>query len=116
MSTHPLTVTSDTDLAKAADLMTSTAVKSLPVVDHTDVVGVVSRHDIIRLLSRADPRIEAEIDELFRESGHDWLVDVEDGIAIVDGPVDDAQQRLAEALVCSVPGVVGISFRSSRTV
>jgi len=115
MSTHPLTVTSDTDLAKAADLMTSTAVKSLPVVDHTDVVGVVSRHDIIRLLSRADPRIEAEIDELFRESGHDWLVDVEDGIVVVDGPVDDSQQRLAEALVCSVPGVVGISFRSSRT-
>ncbi len=115
MSTHPLTVTSDTDLAKAADLMTSTAVKSLPVVDHTDVVGVVSRHDIIRLLSREDPRIEAEIDELFRESGRDWLVDVEDGIVVVDGPVDDSQQRLAEALVCSVPGVVGISFRSSRT-
>jgi len=34
MSHHPLTVTSDTELAKAADLITSTAVKSLPVVDH----------------------------------------------------------------------------------
>ncbi len=110
MSTHPLTVRSDTELAKAADLMTSTAVKSLPVVDSARVVGVISRRDIIRLLSRQDPRIEAEIDELLRQAGHDWLVEVTDGIAVVEGPANEAQQQLARVLVCAVPGVIGVHF------
>lgn len=115
MSRRPLTVTSDTDLAKAVDLMTSTVIRSLPVVDRGRVVGVVSRRDIIRLLSRADPRIEAEIDERLRQAGQDWLVAVTDGIAVVDGPADETQQELAGVLVCTVPGVVGIHFTSTRS-
>ena len=115
MSNHPLTVTSDTDLAQAADLMTSTVVKSLPVVDRDRVVGVISRRDIIRLLSREDPRIEAEIDELFRQAGQDWLVDVTDGIALVEGPSDEREREVARVLVCAVPGVVGVHFASART-
>ena len=114
MSTHALTVTSNTELARAADLMTSTVVKSLPVVDHGRVVGVVSRGDIIHLLSRQDPRIEAEIDELFRQADQDWLVQVADGVATVDGPSDELEQQLAQTLVGTVPGVVGIRFRSAR--
>jgi CBS domain-containing protein len=114
MSTHALTVTSDTDLAGAADLMTSTAVKSLPVVDGDDVVGVVSRRDIVRLLSRQDVRIEGETDELFRQAGLDWMVTVEDGVATVEGPLDDGDRRLAETLVSTVPGIVGILFGPVR--
>ena len=113
MSNHALTVTSDTDLAKAAELMTSTVVKSLPVVDGDVVVGVISRRDIIRLLSRQDQRIEAEVDELLRQAGQDWLVDVVDGIACVEGPADEKQRELARVLVCTVPGVVGVRFASS---
>jgi predicted transcriptional regulator len=114
MSNFALTVSSDTELATAADLITSSAVKSLPVIDRGQVVGVISRRDIIRLLSRSDPRIEAEIDELFRQSGQDWLVDVTDGIAVVDGPTDDHERELAKALVCTVPGVIGVHFASAR--
>ena len=114
MSNRALTVTSETELAQAAELMTTTIVKSLPVVDKEEVVGVISRRDIIRLLSREDPRIEAEIDELVRQTGQDWLVDVTDGIAIVDGPSDDRQRELARVLVCTVPGVVGVHFPSTR--
>jgi CBS domain-containing protein len=113
MSHHPLTVTSDTELARAADLITSTAVKSLPVFDRGQVVGVISRRDIIRLLSREDPRIEAEVDELLRQTGADWLVDVTDGIAVVDGPSDERQRELARVLVWSVPGVIGLDFAST---
>jgi CBS domain-containing protein len=115
MSKHALTVTSDTDLASAADLMTSTAVKSLPVVDRGEVVGVISRRDIIRMLSREDDRIEAEIDELLRQAGQDWLVDVNDGVAVVDGPLDEKERELARVLVCTIPGVVGVDFAVTRT-
>jgi CBS domain-containing protein len=114
MSNHALTVTGDTDLAKAAELMTSTVVKSLPVVDGEAVVGVISRRDIIRVLSRQDQRIEAEVDELLRQAGQDWLVDVVDGIACVEGPADEKQRELARVLACTVPGVVGVRFASSR--
>lgn len=110
MSNHPLSVTSDTELAQAADLLTSTTVKSLPVVDQGRLVGILSRRDIIHMLARQDSRIEADIDDLFRDAGHDWLADVEDGIVTVDGPTDDKGRQLAETLVCTIPGVVGISF------
>lgn len=110
MTRHPVTVTGDTDLADAAELMTSTAVKSLPVVDAGLVVGVVSRRDVIRLLARQDAVIEAEVDELFRQAGFDWLVTVEDGIATVDGPDQERELRLAETLVLTVPGAIGVRW------
>jgi len=115
MSNHPVTVSADTDLAVAAELMTSSAIKSLPVLDHGRLVGVVSRRDVIRVLARPDVRLESEIDELFRQTGHDWLVDVTDGVAVIDGPVVESEQDLAQALANTVPGIVGIRFRSTRS-
>lgn len=46
--------------------MTSTSVKSLPVVDDGVVVGVVSRRDVVRVLARPDEAIAAEVGELPR--------------------------------------------------
>jgi predicted transcriptional regulator len=115
MSTHALTVASHTELARAAELMTSNVVKSLPVVDRGRVVGVVSRRDIIRLLARRDSMIEAEVDELFRQAERDWLVTVEDGIATVEGPLGEDERSLAATLVASVPGIAGIHVRHVAT-
>lgn len=111
MSNHPLTVTGETELAQAADLLTSTTVKSLPVVERGSVIGVLSRRDIITMLSRQDSRIEADIDDLLRTSGQDWLVDVRDGIVTVEGPSDEAEGHLAQTLVGAVAGVVGIRIQ-----
>lgn len=116
MSTHPVVVDGDTDLAVATELMTSTAIKSLPVVEDDTVVGVVSRRDVIRMLARPDRRIEAEVDELFRQAGLDWLVDVTGGVAVLEGPVDEADRDVARALTRSVPGIVEVRFAPGRTV
>ena len=106
MSSHPVTVTPDTDLAVAAALMTDTTVKSLPVVDELDrVVGVVSRRDIVRVLARPDAAVEADVDDLYRRLGQDWLVAVTDGEAAVTGPADRFERSMAEAAALSVPGV-----------
>ena len=40
MTAHPITVAPETDLAVATELMTSSAIKSLPVVDRGRVAGV----------------------------------------------------------------------------
>src|SRR4029079_2056734 len=72
MNRHPAAVHGDTDLADAVELMTSTAVKSLPVVDGRGcVVGMVSRRDVVHLLARDDVRIERHGDERARASGSD---------------------------------------------
>jgi CBS domain-containing protein len=109
MNYRVLTVTAYADLADAVRLMADNAVKSLPVVDeHHRVVAVVSRRDIVRLLARADERIEYEVDDLFRDLGVDWLVDVIDGAATVTGPVGPHESSLAKSAAATVPGVVRV--------
>ena len=108
MTTHPVTLSPSDDLAVAVDLLTSTAVKSAPVVDHGAVAGVLSRRDVVHLLARDDERIEAEVSALFLTDGTDWVAEVEDGVVTVTGPATDAEQRVADALATSVRGVVAV--------
>jgi CBS-domain-containing membrane protein len=108
MSLFLLTVDAEADLTEAVDLMTTSAAKSLPVVDGGRVVGVVSRSDVIHVLARSDQQIRAEVDDLLRTAGTDWEVEVLDGVVDVSGPIDDAQRRVAEAVAGSVTGVIAV--------
>lgn len=114
MNRQVLTVSPRDDIADAADLMVSTAVKSLPVLDGDRVVGMVSRRDLVQVLARQDPQIEAAVDELARSAGYDWTVEVSDGVATIDGPAREDEFAIARVLVASVPGVVGICFPARR--
>lgn len=106
MSRHPMTVSRNTDLAEAVELMTSTAVKSLPVVDDRHrPVGMVSRRDVVHRLSRSDESIESELDELFRALGVAWSATVDEGRVSVEGPVGGQARALAETAAGTVQGV-----------
>jgi len=107
---HAIVVHADDDLATAVELMTSTSVKSLPVVDrHHRLVGMVSRSDVVRLLARADSDIEGEVDELLRSLGYpNWLVEVHDGVVEVTGPEGASEGSLARTVAGTVPGVVDV--------
>ncbi len=111
MSTLSLTVSPDSDLSDAVELMTSTAAKSLPVVERGRVVGVVSRSDIVHLLARNDEKICAEIDELLRSAGLEYQVDVEDGHCVLEGPSEPHHRRVAEVVAGSVQGVLSVRFQ-----
>ena len=117
MNRHPVAVHGDTDLSDAVELMTSTAVKSLPVVDgRRRVVGMVSRRDVVHLLARDDQRIEQQVDELYREAGVDWLVRVDDGTVTVQGPDDRSSRVIAISLASTVAGVTDVRIAPpSRT-
>lgn len=108
MTRHALTVTSGSDLADAVDLMTSTVVKSLPVVDLGQVVGMVSRKDVVHMLARRDDSIEREVEDLVRRQDATWRVEVIDGVVVVAGPAGEHERRLAEVLAGSVRGVVAV--------
>jgi CBS domain-containing protein len=114
MTHHPITVTPSTDLAVVVDMMMSTAIKSMPVVEKGTIVGIVSRRDVVHALARSDDEIRAEVDDLLRRVEMHWLVDVMDGVVVVDGPETDSQARLATALAATVAGVVGVEVRRAE--
>ena len=110
--THlPMSVTADADLSIAASVLVDTAIKSLPVVDGDQVVGMVSRRDVIAVLAKSDPLIEAEVDELLRSADVECEVDVLDGMVSLSGPTESHAREIARVLASTVPGVVGVSFR-----
>jgi CBS domain-containing protein len=111
MTTHPVTLSPGDDLAIAVDLLTSTAVKSAPVVERGAVAGVISRRDVVHLLARDDERIQEEVSSLFQADDTDWLAEVEDGVVTVTGPATDAERRVADVLATSVSGVVAVRHR-----
>lgn len=62
MTTDVVTIGSDADHAEAARLMQKARVKRLPVVNESgDLVGLVSRSDILRAFARSDAEIVAEL-------------------------------------------------------
>jgi CBS domain-containing protein len=108
MSVLSMTVGLDSDLSDAVELMTSTAVKSVPVVDGGKVVGVVSRSDVVHLLARSDDQIHAEVDEMLRSAGLECEVEVVDGRVRLAELTDPHERRIAEVLAGSVSGVIGV--------
>lgn len=111
MSTLSMTVGVDGDLNDAVELMTSTAVKSLPVLDRGRVVGMISRSDVVHLLARADEQIRGEVDNLLRGAGLECEVEVVDGIVTLDSFEDPAHWRIADVLAGSVAGVISVQPR-----
>ncbi len=105
---HAISVRPEDDLVDAVELMTSTSIKSLPVVDSSHrVVGVVSRSDVVRILARADSAIETEVLTMLRDLGHDdWLVEVRAGVVLVDGPTGSREEAIALLGARAVSGVV----------
>lgn len=108
MSRYLLTLPPNADLTEAAELMTSSVVKSLPVVENGLVVGIISRVDIIRVLARSDESVAAEVDGLVHTAGEDWTVDVRDGVVTIEGPQTASERECAQVLAATVPGVVAV--------
>jgi len=71
----------------------------------------VSRRDVIAVLAKRDPLIEAEVDELLRSAEVECEVEVVDGLVHLEGPSEPHAREIARVLAASVPGVVGVSFR-----
>ncbi|WP_030473789.1 CBS domain-containing protein [Lentzea aerocolonigenes] len=99
-----------------ATTMLSQRLRCLPIVsDGQLLVGVVSRSDLLRILTPADAVVAARVDAALRSySGSPrWTVAVHDGEVSVSGPFADvAERKVVEALVRTVPGVRGTQVAS----
>ncbi len=91
MTKPPVVVTPDEPVASAARLMYHGRVKRLPVVgEKGQLVGIVSRADVLSVYSRPDSEIQQEItnnviqNEFFADPDQ-FAVSVKDGIVTLEG-------------------------------
>lgn len=98
-----------TDVADLVTAMWDSKVRSMPIVDGSRMVGIVTRRDLVRMLGRADAAIEKDVRHALEHRGVDrWTVDVRDGVvSLSDGYQDETERHAAVVLAEGVPGVVG---------
>ncbi len=108
MTTTVIALSPSADATDLAGTMLGSDVRSIPIVEGSTVVGIVSRRDLLRTLVRDDETIRADLlDRLgtYREPADRWDVQVTDGSVLLVGDFDDADGRAALALTRTVPGV-----------
>lgn len=92
-------------------------VRRFPVTRDEQVVGIVSRHDLVKVIARTDEDVEADVRRLLTEEGMRLTsleVRVRDGVVELIGDSDRQTLRLAEILARSVPGVLDVRIGGSR--
>jgi CBS domain-containing protein len=94
-------------------------VRMLPVVDGGRLVGVVSKHDMLRLFDRPDGEIRERIaqvlaDPLWAPAEHSAEFAVRDGVVTLTGSArGESDARVLAAVVRHVPGVIEVFNRMS---
>lgn len=115
MTSPAITIGPQASVALAARLMCERQVNRLPVVAGEQLVGIVTRADLVRAFARADDEIEREIraDVLERTM---WIdggrvdVDVSRGSVTLSGALERRSDvELLEKLVRCVPGVIVVA-------
>ena len=91
-----------------------TAWKCLPVMRDDELVGVISRSDIIRALSRDDDDIEDDVNRLLRDLDPGWDATVSHGVVTIAGPGPEREGDAAASLAATVIGVRAIRLAEPR--
>ncbi|KOX14556.1 hypothetical protein ADK67_42155 [Saccharothrix sp. NRRL B-16348] len=117
MSEPVVATTPGTDVAELARSMVRHGARSACVVDGKQLVGIVTRRDMLRAISRDDRSLAAEVRRrlgLYADP-HRWSVSVVDGrVAIVDALDDERDRHVAAVLAGAVAGVVDVRFPETR--
>ena len=114
MTSPALTVEPNRPVGVTAKLMVEKGVNRLPVVEDGELIGIVTRADLVRAFVRSDADIAQEIRNDV-VAGDVWIekrsvqVEVDDGEVTLAGNLDHrADATVLEALVRRVPGVMGV--------
>ena len=114
MTAAPASVSPGDGLAVAARHMLENHHKRLPVVEDGRVVGLVSRHDLLRPLHRSDAELDGEVEALLGDimrvpERHDAHAAVDAGVVKLAGTTQwPSDAAIIERLVSGIPGVVAV--------
>ncbi|ADG87121.1 hypothetical protein TBS_22210 [Thermobispora bispora] len=112
MSRTVVTVTEDTEVSALLDLMINMRVKTVPVIRGFELVGIVTRRDLMAMLATPDETLRDVIVELLRRecpAAASCDVVVRDGEVELRGGLGEWDSREAEELIRTVPGVVRVT-------
>jgi CBS domain-containing protein len=110
-------MSAETDVVDVVSAMLGNRVRSMPIVEGSRLVGILTRRDLVRALARDDRAIAADIRRQLRMYGgaNRWSVEVHDGQVLIGDQSDDATDRhVATVLAEAVPGVTGVHTIGSR--
>ena len=113
MTRGPSTVDETLDISLVAQLFLETGLRHVPVLRGGTVTGVLSRHDLVRLLARRDEDIERAVQQALSDEGlrlANLRVQVREGIVELSG-ADRSTLRLGEILARTQPGVLQVRTR-----
>ena len=124
MTSPAVTTTATASIAEAALTAARARVRSLPVVSSTtgELIGMVTRDDLIKLFLRADEDIRDEVLRTVVRPARaadrpDVAVSVADGVVTLGGRVPTAQQaERMRADATGVPGVVAVRNELESTL
>jgi CBS domain-containing protein len=117
MTTAVVAMSPGTDVAVLAKALLDAGYRSMPIVDGSRVVGIVTRRDIVRVIARDDHTIADDVRHRLAVYGGDrrWQVEVHDGIVAIGDQFDDETDRhVATVLAEAVPGVVRATAFAAR--
>ncbi len=112
MTPNPVTIAPDRRVRDAARVMIDAGVKRLPVVGESgNLIGIVSRADVMKSYARSDDEIREEIaDALYEYVVRGVELEVKNGEVRMEGSVAlRTEARLAEELIRRVDGVVSVA-------
>lgn len=114
MSTPAVSMDDGADLAELVAALLDEGFRAMPIVTGKRLVGIVTRRDVVRALSRDDAEIARDVRRrLMIYGGPDrWTVEVNGGVVTIMDEYDDpADRHVATLLAESVPGVMSATAR-----
>lgn len=113
MTQEVVALPADADIAEAARLMLERRIKSIPIVQDRQVVGIIARRDLLEILARDDQEIATALEALLADElgpPSPYRVMVRDGMVQLIGSTDPTNRQLAGRLAHGVPGVLEVRF------
>lgn len=114
MTSPAITIHPDAPLGAAARIMNAHHIRRLPVLDASgELIGVVSRRDLLSVFLRPDAEIAAEIEgvltDILLEDGDQVTTSVLDGVVTLSGALSSEDMvPVAVQLASDVGGVVAV--------
>jgi CBS domain-containing protein len=113
MTSPAITIHTDASLSAAARLMNAHHIRRLPVVNAAgDLIGIVSRRDLMKVFLRPDEEITTEVigvlGQILLDDAGQVAVSVIDGVVTLSGALDEDLIPATVGLASGVDGVVAV--------
>jgi CBS domain-containing protein len=119
MSLHVVSAEEDTPAREVARLMNRHGIKRVPIMRGAELVGIVTRADIIGLFDRASGDIASDVrlalrDDLLMDPAA-FGIEVNHGVVVLTGPLLTTREiHLIETILSEIDGVIAVDASGLR--